>query len=150
MGRKNKGVKVKFKEIIIMLLKIFNIVLMYLGGAFLLILIANESEAKTSLRTVKCDESKMIEVYVRPSFSTIVNFPIKPDNVVLGGKNQFAIEYIKNDIALTALASNSRTNLFVYLFGRRCGFQLMASSVNHDNLILVRDPEETKIKVPLK
>ncbi len=131
-------------------LKILRIFLIYSGAVAFLLLFVNDSEAKTSLRTVKCDESKMIEVFVRPSFSTIINFPIKPDNVVLGGKNQFAIEYIKNDIALTALSSNSRTNLFVYLFGRRCGFQLMASSANHDNLILVRDPEEVKIKVPLK
>lgn len=130
--------------------KCLRIILIYLGAASLLFLMVNDCEAKGSLRTVKCDESKMIDVYVRPSFSTIINFPIKPDNVVLGGKNQFAIEYIKNDIALTALASNSRTNLFVYLFGRRCGFQLVASSANHDNLILVRDPEETKMKVPFQ
>lgn len=134
--------------------KLFNhavrILLVYLGAASLLFLFLEDSEAKTQLRTVKCDESKMIEVYVRPNFSTIINFPIKPDNVVLGGKNQFAIEYIKNDLALTALASNSKTNLFVYLFGRRCGFQLMASTQSHDNLILVRDPEETKINVPFK
>ena len=131
--------------------KILRIVLMYLGAAALLLLLTvNDADAKISLRTVRCDESKMIEVYIKPTFSTIINFPVKPDNVVLGGKNQFAIEYIKNDLALTALASNARTNLFVYLFGRRCGFQLVTSSVNHDNLILVRDPEETKIKVPFK
>lgn len=131
-------------------LKVLRIVLIYLGAAALLFLIMNDSEAKTSLRTVKCDESKMIEVYIKPSFSTIINFPVKPDNVVLGGKNQFGIEYIKNDLALSALSSNARTNLFVYLFGRRCGFQLMTSSSNHDNLILVRDPEESKIMVPFK
>ena len=130
--------------------KVLRIVLIYLGAAALLLLIVNDAEAKTSLRTVKCEESKMIEVYIKPSFSTIINFPVKPDNVVLGGKNQFGIEYIKNDLALTALSSNARTNLFVYLFGRRCGFQLMTSSSNHDNLILVRDPEESKIKVPFK
>lgn len=130
--------------------QILRILLVYLGATSLLFLFLEDSEAKTQLRTVKCDESKMIEVYVRPNFSTIINFPIKPDNVVLGGKNQFAIEYIKNDLALTALATNSKTNLFVYLFGRRCGFQLMASTQSHDNLILVRDPEETKINVPFK
>src|SRR3989344_1588575 len=132
------------------ILKKLRIILIFLGMAAMLQVLVNDAEAKTSLRTVKCVESKMIQVYVRPSFSTIINFPVKPDNVVLGGKNQFAIEYIKNDLALTALSSNARTNLFVYLFGRRCGFQLMTSSVNHDNLILVRDPEETKIKVPFK
>jgi hypothetical protein len=131
-------------------LKILRITLIYAGAAALLFLAVSKADAKISLRTVKCDESKMIEVFVRPSFSTIINFPIKPDNIVLGGKNQFAIEYIKNDLALTALASNARTNLFVYLFGRRCGFQLIASSANHDNLILVRDPDEAKIKVPFK
>lgn len=130
--------------------RVLRIVLVSIGAAGLLLLLAKDSEAKSSLRTVKCDEAKMIEVYVKPSFSTIINFPIKPDNVVLGGKNQFAIEYIKNDLALAALSSNAKTNLFVYLFGRRCGFQLIASGQNHDNLILVRDPEETKIKVPFK
>lgn len=130
--------------------RVLKILLVYLGAAALLLLLVNDAEAKISLRTVKCDESKMIEVYIKPSFSTIINFPIKPDNVVLGGKNQFVIEYIKNDLALTAMSSSARTNLFVYMFGRRCGFQLMTSSTNHDNLILVRDPEESKIKVPLK
>lgn len=132
------------------ILEILRMTLIYLGVAAMIFLFTNESEAKTSLRTVKCDESKMIEVYIKPSFSTIINFPIKPDNVVLGGKNQFGIEYIKNDLALTALASNARTNLFVYLLGRRCGFQLMTSSNIHNNLILVRDPDESKIKVPFK
>ena len=127
---------------------LMQIALIYLGAFCLLLM--DQSQAATQLRTVKCDESKMSEVYVKPNFTVIINFPIKPDNVVLGGKNQFGIEYIKNDIALTALSSMSKTNLFVYLFGRRCGFQLMASSQRHDNLILVRDPEETKIKVPFK
>jgi hypothetical protein len=130
--------------------QLLRIVLIYLGAFCLLLIMMDQSQAATELRTVKCDESKMSEVYVKPNFTAIINFPIKPDNVVLGGKNQFGIEYIKNDIALTALSSTAKTNLFVYLFGRRCGFQLMASSQRHDNLILVRDPEETKIKVPFK
>lgn len=110
----------------------------------------NKAQAKLALRTVRCDESKMIEIYVRPQFSTVINFPIKPDNVVLGGKNQFGLEYIKNDIALTALTTQSKTNVFVYMLGRRCGFELIASSLRHDNLILVRDPEETKMKIPFE
>lgn len=130
--------------------KILKIALLYIGAASLVFIFVNHSEAKVSLRTVKCDESQMIEVFVKPNFSTIINFPVKPDNVVLGGKNQFGIEYIKNDLALTALASNSNTNLFVYLFGRRCGFRLIASQGRQDNLILVRDPEGTKIKVPFQ
>lgn len=131
-------------------MKYLKVLLIYLGAACLLFLIANDSEAKTSLRTVRCDEAKMIEVYIRPNFGTIINFPVKPDNVVLGGQRQFGIEYIKNDIALTALSSNSNTNLFVYLLGRRCGFHLITSSSQQDNLIQVRDPEDLKMKVPFQ
>ena len=124
--------------------------MVYLGAAALVFLLAQESEAKTSLRVVKCDESKMIDVFVRPNFGTIINFPVKPDNVVLGGQKQFGIEYIKNDIALTALTSSSNTNLFVYLLGRRCGFRLITSQSQQDNLVQVRDPEDSKMKVPFK
>jgi hypothetical protein len=130
--------------------KYLKVLLIYLGAACLLFLIVNDSEAKTSLRTVRCDEAKMIEVYIRPNFGTIINFPVKPDNVVLGGQRQFGIEYIKNDIALTALSSNSNTNLFVYLLGRRCGFHLITSNSQQDNLIQVRDPEDLKMKVPFQ
>lgn len=131
-------------------MKYLKAFMVYLGAAALVFLLVRESEAKASLRVVKCDESKMIDVFVRPNFGTIINFPVKPDNVVLGGQKQFGIEYIKNDIALTALTSNSNTNLFVYLLGRRCGFRLITSSSKQDNLVQVRDPEDSKMKVPFK
>lgn len=131
-------------------MKFAKVVLIYSVAAMLVFVSAFKSEAKSSLRIVKCDEAKMIEVYIKPNFGTIINFPVKPDNVVLGGPRQFAIEYIKNDLALTALSSNANTNLFVYLFGRRCGFHLITSSSQFDNLVQVRDPEDTKIKVPFE
>lgn len=106
--------------------------------------------SQPKVKMIYCDESKLSPIYVKPTFTTIINFPIKPDNVVLGGKNLFSVEYIKNDLAVNSLSYNSKTNLFVYLFGRRCGFELRSSSSDHDNLILVRDPEEVKIKVPQK
>ena len=131
-------------------MKYLKVLLIYLGVACLLFLMVDDSEARSSSRIVRCDEAKMIEVYIRPNFGTIINFPVKPDNVVLGGQKQFGIEYIKNDIALTALSSNSNTNLFVYLMGRRCGFHLITSSSQQDNLVQVRDPEDAKMKLPLQ
>lgn len=131
-------------------MKYLKIFMIYLGAAALMFLLTQDSDAKSSLRTVRCDESKMIDVFVRPNFGTIINFPVKPDNVVLGGQRQFGIEYIKNDLALTALTSNSHTNLFVYLMGRRCGFRLITSVAQQDNLVQVRDPEDVKMKVPFK
>lgn len=100
-----------------------------------------------SARIVKCDESKMVAIYIRPHFSTIINFPIKPENVVLGGQKLFAIEYIKNDLAISALGPSVKTNLFAYLTGRRCGFLLVTSMDRHDSLVKVQDPEESKFRV---
>lgn len=130
--------------------KYLKIFLIYLGAACLIFICTHQADAKTDLRVVKCDESRMVDVYVKPNFGTVINFPIKPDNVVMGSQRQFSIEYIKNDVALTALASNSHTNLFVYLLGRRCGFNVVASSSRHDSLVQVRDPEDSKMKVLFK
>lgn len=124
--------------------------LIYISAFLLVFLKTFNVESRPTLRIVKCDESKMIDVFIKPNFGTIINFPVKPDNVVMGGQKQFAIEYIKNDLALTALASNANTNLFVYLLGRRCGFHLITSSIQHDNLVQVRDPEDLKMKVPIQ
>ncbi|MEY4616382.1 MAG: hypothetical protein RJB66_1342 [Pseudomonadota bacterium] len=131
-------------------MKYLKVLFLHSASAFLVCGFVFHAQAKSSLRIVKCDESKMIDVIVRPNFGTIINFPVKPDNVVLGGPRQFAIEYIKNDLALTALSSTANTNLFVYLLGRRCGFHLLTSGSRFDNLVQVRDPEDAKIKVPFE
>ncbi len=102
------------------------------------------------IKNVYCDDSKMVPILVKPAFTTILNFPIKPDSVVLGSQKLFSVDYIKSDLAINALTSDAKTNLFVYLFGRRCGFELKTSHGDHDNLVLVRDPAENKIKVQVK
>ena len=101
-------------------------------------------------RAVKCDDTKSVEIYMRPSFATVLNCPVKPEQVIVGGKSQVSIEYIKSDLALTPLSSNSKTNIFVYMQGRRCGFNLRISEQNFDSLVNIRDPEESKMKVRLQ
>ena len=98
-------------------------------------------------RTIKCDESKVMPIYVRVNFATVVNFPVKPDNVLLGSNNQFGVQYIKNDIALTALGPSSNTNMYVYLFGRRCAFVLTTTPVHADSVVRIVDPDENKVRV---
>ncbi len=123
-----------------------------------LLLRGEDVHAKTGVRVSKqpkiknvyCDDSKMVPILVKPTFTTILNFPVKPDSVVLGSQKLFSVDYIKSDLAINSLTSNSKTNLFVYLFGRRCGFELRTSHGDHDNLVLVRDPEENKIKVQIQ
>jgi hypothetical protein len=126
--------------------------------AIWLLMHAEDVHAKTEIRVSKqpkiknvyCDDSKMVPIYVKPTFTTILNFPVKPDSVVLGSQKLFSVDYIKSDLAINSLTTNSKTNLFVYLFGRRCGFELRTTHGDHDNLVLVRDPEENKIKVQIK
>lgn len=101
-------------------------------------------------RSVKCDDTKSVEIYMRPAFATVLNFPVKPEQVIIGGKSQVSIEYIRNDLALTPLTSNSKTNIFVYMQGRRCGFNLRMSTQNFDSLVNIRDPEESKMKVRMQ
>lgn len=121
--------------------------LFILGLLALLFVFIQKAQAKSSYRIVTCSDSKVMDIYVRPNFTTIINFPIKPDNVVLGGKSLFNIEYIKNDLALTALTSHSNTNLFVYLYGRRCGFQLITSSQLQDAVVRVQDADDIKLNI---
>ena len=113
----------------------------------ILILIAFPFLLFADLRTVKCDENKVVPIFIKPNFGTVINFPVKPDNVLLGSNKQFGIEYIKNDIAISALSSGASTNMFVYLFGRRCSFLLTTSSSRYDSVVKVRDPDENKIRI---
>jgi hypothetical protein len=126
-------------------------ILIYLVAGLLALFVYRVANADVkTARAVRCDESKMVAIYVRPHFSTIINFPIKPDNVVLGGQGLFAIGYIKSDLAVTSLGPSSKTNLFAYLTGRRCGFLLITSTDRHDSLVKVQDPEESKLQVKFK
>lgn len=92
----------------------------------------------------------MPTIFLRLNFSTIINFPVKPENVILGTKRMFSMEYIKNDLAITSLHPGAKTNLFAYMTGRRCGFRLVTSPTQHDNLVNVRDSEDSRIKVKMK
>lgn len=105
------------------------------------------STALADSRDIKCDESKVMPIFVRVNFATVVNFPVKPDNVLLGSNNQFGVQYIKNDIALTAMSSTSNTNMYVYLFGRRCAFVLSTTKARFDSVVRIIDPDENKVRV---
>lgn len=103
--------------------------------------------AEKASRIVKCSDSNLINIWIKPNIGSVLSFPVKPDNVVLMGQRLFSIEYIKNDIAITPQNSGGSTNLFVYLSGRRCAFRLITSASHEDNMVRVEDPDELKMKV---
>ena len=90
------------------------------------------------IRTVFLSEMKIETVYVRPGALTILSFPVKPDTAALGPHSPFSLKYIENDIVISGPAG-AHTNMFVYLFGRRFGFELKASAGRYDDVVQVRD-----------
>lgn len=79
------------------------------------------------VKTIYACDNTVSEVMVSHE-GTVLDFPIEPEKVILGTKNSFSIEYVKSDLALSPILSSSRSNLFVYLYGRRFTFKLTTSS----------------------
>jgi hypothetical protein len=98
-------------------------------------------------RTVRLNDEKMAPIFVHPGQSVILNFPVKPNKVILGNKGLFSVEYVENDLAVSALTSTAKSNLFVFLTGRRFGFDLITTMAPGDEIVLVRDRLEKNFSV---
>ncbi len=109
-----------------------------------------QSARGSQARTVKLDDKKVARIFITPGRSTILSFPLKPSKVVLGNNGAFKVEYIDNDLAISVRASGLRSNLFVYLQGRRFAFDLVGVSTLSDEIILVRDLAEVSVPLKLK
>jgi hypothetical protein len=79
---------------------------------------------------------------------TVLDFPAEPEKVILGTKGTYFIEFVKNDLVLSPKANGARSNLFVYLFGRRYVFDLVTGSQGA-TVAVIKDCLEPK-KKPLK
>ncbi len=103
-------------------------------------------------RRIYLDDKQTQTVRIGTGHSTILNFPTKPSKVVLGNKGTFSVEYIENDLAVTALSHTARSNLFVYLEGRRFGFDLIGGADTGDEIVIVRDTQEKgpRLKVRIR
>ena len=101
-------------------------------------------------RTLYLTEKKTEQVRVGTNRSTILSFPVRPSKVILGNQGSFSVEYIESDLAISLLKVPAHTNLFVYLEGRRFGFDLKGVDGIGDEIVLVRDADERKVKVRFK
>jgi hypothetical protein len=105
-----------------------------------LVLVSILSQAKKA-RVVYLESEDMGKVALRVERATVLNFPTKPEKVICGNKNYFSIEFIENDVVISPIINGARSNLFVYLFGRRFGFDLITSDSDNDEIVVVRDPQ---------
>jgi hypothetical protein len=101
-------------------------------------------------RTVYCSDNKLEKILVAPGRNTTLNFPAPPTKAVPGNQGLFGILYVEDDLIISALRPGARTNLSVYLDGRRCSFDLVTIGQGADDIVQVRDPDEQKIKVRIK
>jgi hypothetical protein len=108
-----------------------------------------EAHAKKA-RTIFLDEKNTERIFIKPGLAAILNFPSSPGDVVLGNEGIFSVKHIRSDLAVGALRSAGHSNLFVYLEGRRYGFDLVISSDGFDEIVNVRDPSEKKMKTRFK
>ena len=100
-------------------------------------------------RTIRLNDQRTEPIYIGIAGS-IVNFPSRPTKVILGNKGAFAVEYNEDDLAISALRPGAHSNLFVYLDGRRFGFNLVAVASGGDEIVLVRDSNDVKMKAKIR
>jgi hypothetical protein len=96
-------------------------------------------------RRIACDETSPKLVRVPLGLVTILSFPASPKEVV-PGEAGFEFKTIRQDLIVKARAPGAKTNLFVYLEGRRCFFHLAAGPTG-DEILLVRDAKDLSLEV---
>jgi hypothetical protein len=115
----------------------------------IIVLVCFVASAKPA-RTIRLNDKKMETLKIVPGRSLILNFPTKPSKVIVGNQGLFAVEYVENDLAVSALRPNSNSNLFVYLEGRRFAFDLRTTPIDGDEIVLIRDLDDHRLKIKVK
>lgn len=109
--------------------------------------IKQQHRGRPDVRTVRLGNLSIAPIRIVPGRSTILSFPIKPSKVILGNQGMFAVEYVESDLAIAALHTTARGNLFVYLEGRRFAFDLVTVAAGGDSIVVIRDEDDHGLKV---
>ena len=112
---------------------------------FLIMIFFAQIAAEAKPKTIQCSDTKSQTVAIPYNRVVALNFPSQPKEVIPGDAG-FDFKTIRSDLIIKSLRASSRTNLLVYLEGRRCSFQLVSQSYG-DEIIFVRDPKEKTFEV---
>lgn len=97
-------------------------------------------------KSIICDDKKPKLIRVTFGRVTVLNFPFKPKEVVLGSQI-FDFKQIKNDLVIMATRTAGQTNVVVYLEERRCSFNLVTVKSGGDDILIVKDPKDSQYEV---
>lgn len=116
-----------------------------MGNSLLLILLLLPNHTLAKPKVLPCDDLRSQLVVVPYGRVTVLSFPTSPKEVV-PGEAGFDFKTIRNDLVIKAMRTGSKTNLIVYLEGRRCAFHI-SGGMTGDEILLIRDPKEKDIEV---
>lgn len=102
---------------------------------------------RSGVRTIYLDEMDIAVVSVHPDGS-VVTFPVKPE-IHVGKKGSFNTAFVENDLIVSGSVPGSKTNLFIYLQGRRVTLKLTYNGVFGDQIIYIRDRPKDRWEVPI-
>ena len=97
-------------------------------------------------KSITCDDKKPKLIRVTFGRVTVLNFPFKPKEVVLG-RQIFDFKQIKIDLVIMATRTTGQTNVVVYLEERRCSFNLVTVKSGGDDILIVKDPKDSQYEV---
>ena len=97
--------------------------------------------APGEVETIRLSDRDIYAVNVS-SDGAVLNFITKPEKIILGRDGEFQVGSVNNDIAITSLKENARSNLFVYLLGRRYAFSLNSGRAGGRKIVTVLDKSE--------
>ena len=117
----------------------FDFLFLVIVSVFLFVLLFSKDLGAKEVRTLRLSSQVIGRIRVAPGRSTVLSFPARPVKVILGSQGAFAVEYVESDLAIAALKPNSKSNMFVYLDGRRFAFDLTTIPAGGDELVFVRD-----------
>jgi hypothetical protein len=99
---------------------------------------------RPGVRVIFLDEMTVAPVAIHPD-GTVISFPAKPE-VHVGKADAFNIVYVRNDLVISPNSASAKTNLFVYLLGRRFTLKLAYSAHAGDEIVAIRDPAENRVE----
>ncbi|MBI3535746.1 MAG: hypothetical protein HY072_09720, partial [Deltaproteobacteria bacterium] len=79
-----------------------NFLALVLFGLLTVIFCARMGHTK-NIKLLRLNNNVVATVKISPK-GTIISFPTKPTKVILGNKGSFGIEYVENDLAVSALS----------------------------------------------
>ncbi len=84
------------------------------------------SEAIERVRRVVVQGDQIVTVRTAIGIATIIQVPDKPNSVVVGDQNSFKVEYLDQAITIKPLASDAKSNLYIYTDWRRFNVELIS------------------------